>query len=283
MEPIISFLNHDLDIVMQKSLLALIKSELVMVPELLLEFRVYTNKDTLVKMGLQPYRYPLEAKAKAPKEAAKIIWLSFWLSFGLLLFPTIYLAQLNVGLLSLSFQQIIVGFLIETNVYLIFYFLTINLIYIILFIIALIGSKRQVNLAKTRKSSLLFTDRLLPGISIIAPAYNEEVSVVDSVHSLLNLKYPNYEVVVVNDGSKDQTLEKLIAAFNLERKHLSYKQKIGTKKFVHSMQLKTSLICSLSINKMVARLMPLTSELMSVVRSMSVGLTLIVSLKVMRF
>lgn len=147
-----------------------------------------------------------------------------------ILFPTIYLAQLNVGLLSLSFQQIIVGFLIETNVYLIFYFLTINLIYIILFIIALIGSKRQVNLAKTRKSSLLFTDRLLPGISIIAPAYNEEVSVVDSVHSLLNLKYPNYEVVVVNDGSKDQTLEKLIAAFNLERKHLSYKQKIGTKK-----------------------------------------------------
>ena len=181
MEPIINFLNHDLDIVMQKSLLALIKSELVMVPELLLEFRVYTNKDTLVKMGLQPYSYPLEAKAKAPKEAAKIIWLSFWLSFGLLLFPTIYLAQLNVGLLSLSFQQIIVGFLIETNVYLIFYFLTINLIYIILFIIALIGSKRQVNLAKTRKSSLLFTDRLLPGISIIAPAYNEEVSVVDSV------------------------------------------------------------------------------------------------------
>lgn len=64
-----------------------------------------------------------------------------------------------------------------------------------------------------------------PGISIVAPAYNEEVIIVDSVHSLLNLDYPNFEVIIVNDGSKDETLPLLIEAFDLEEVpyHYSYK------------------------------------------------------------
>lgn len=55
-----------------------------------------------------------------------------------------------------------------------------------------------------------------PSVSIVAPAFNEEVIISDSVHSLLNLDYPNFEVVVVNDGSKDKTLDILIKEFELE-------------------------------------------------------------------
>ncbi|ADD04716.1 glycosyltransferase family protein [Natrialba magadii ATCC 43099] len=56
----------------------------------------------------------------------------------------------------------------------------------------------------------------LPGIAVIVPAYNEEVTIVDTVQSLLNLEYSNHEIVVVNDGSRDETLEQLISTFELE-------------------------------------------------------------------
>ena len=52
-------------------------------------------------------------------------------------------------------------------------------------------------------------------VSIIAPAYNEELTISESVKSQLMLEYSLFEVIVVNDGSKDNTLEKLKATFNL--------------------------------------------------------------------
>lgn len=53
-------------------------------------------------------------------------------------------------------------------------------------------------------------------VSVIVPAYNESSGILNSVHSLLNLNYPEYEVVVVNDGSTDDTQEKLINEFELQ-------------------------------------------------------------------
>lgn len=58
-------------------------------------------------------------------------------------------------------------------------------------------------------------DDLAPPVSVIAPAFNEELSIVDSVMALLALHYPEHEVIVVNDGSSDATLATLIAAFAL--------------------------------------------------------------------
>jgi cellulose synthase/poly-beta-1,6-N-acetylglucosamine synthase-like glycosyltransferase len=59
------------------------------------------------------------------------------------------------------------------------------------------------------------TSSAAPRVSIIVPAHNEEVSIVDSLRSLLTLRYPYYEVVLVNDGSTDATLERLIEAYDL--------------------------------------------------------------------
>jgi len=58
---------------------------------------------------------------------------------------------------------------------------------------------------------------LAPSLSVIAPAYNESRSIVDNIRTLLSLYYNNYEVVVINDGSSDDTLDKIIEAYELEK------------------------------------------------------------------
>ncbi|WBU89112.1 glycosyltransferase family 2 protein [Cellulophaga omnivescoria] len=63
--------------------------------------------------------------------------------------------------------------------------------------------------------SKVMASPLAPSITIIAPAYNEGMNIVENVRSLLSLNYVDYEVMVVNDGSKDDTLEKMIAAYDL--------------------------------------------------------------------
>jgi cellulose synthase/poly-beta-1,6-N-acetylglucosamine synthase-like glycosyltransferase len=58
---------------------------------------------------------------------------------------------------------------------------------------------------------------LAPSLSVIAPAFNESETIIDNIRTLLSLYYNNYEVVVINDGSKDDSLEKIIAAYELEK------------------------------------------------------------------
>ena len=60
------------------------------------------------------------------------------------------------------------------------------------------------------------------------PAYNESVSVISSVKALLQLQYPQYELIVVNDGSTDDTLEKLIDAFHLQPFPEAYRERLPT-------------------------------------------------------
>ncbi len=57
----------------------------------------------------------------------------------------------------------------------------------------------------------------VPPVSILVPSYNEELTIIENVRSLLSLEYPEYEVVVVNDGSKDRTLQVLMEAFQLKK------------------------------------------------------------------
>jgi cellulose synthase/poly-beta-1,6-N-acetylglucosamine synthase-like glycosyltransferase len=68
----------------------------------------------------------------------------------------------------------------------------------------------------------------LPGVAVLVPAFNEAATVVDSVRSLLALDYPTYEVLVINDGSRDATLEALGRAFRLRAEETAYADRIGT-------------------------------------------------------
>lgn len=96
-----------------------------------------------------------------------------------------------------------------------------------LFLSVVVGS---LELYKHRRQemlkSILPSDYYLP-ISIIVPAYNEEVTVADTVRSLLALDYRSYEIIVVDDGSKDRTSEVLAETFDMHLVHRPIRRQIN--------------------------------------------------------
>ncbi|MEO6894131.1 MAG: glycosyltransferase, partial [Ginsengibacter sp.] len=70
----------------------------------------------------------------------------------------------------------------------------------------------------------------LPGISIVAPAYNEAANIVENVRSMLSIHYNALELIIVNDGSKDDSLQKLIEAYDLYKANIFVNEQIRTKR-----------------------------------------------------
>ena len=66
-------------------------------------------------------------------------------------------------------------------------------------------------------------------VSIIVPVYNEEMGVVDTVRSLFSLRYPQTEIIIVNDGSTDQTLEKTLRELKMRPINKIVRKSIETK------------------------------------------------------
>lgn len=97
-----------------------------------------------------------------------------------------------------------------------FYFIGINLGYFALNLISTVAILRYTRAHVLNKLPSAYSSFEMP-ISLLVPAYCEEANVVESLHSLLQLSYSEYEIVVVNDGSKDRTLEVLKAEFRLVR------------------------------------------------------------------
>ena len=84
-----------------------------------------------------------------------------------------------------------------------------------LFLAVVIGSSELYKKRQQEKlKNTLLQDYYIP-ITIVVPGYNVEVTVVETVRSLLALEYKLYEIIVVDDGSKDATSQKLIEAFNM--------------------------------------------------------------------
>lgn len=85
---------------------------------------------------------------------------------------------------------------------------------------------RHRRLSWIERSDRLLSSESLPRVTVLA--YNEEVTVVASVRSLLTLRYPNLEVVLINDGSQDETLQVLITEFGLTEVFPSFAATVGS-------------------------------------------------------
>lgn len=114
-------------------------------------------------------------------------------------------------------MDLMLRILLYINVFVFFYFVFVNLSYITLILFSYIQTRRSKEESDIFKLSGLFDTRLYKSISILAPAFNEEASIIESTRALLTLEFSDYEVIVINDGSKDNTLQKLIDHFNLKK------------------------------------------------------------------
>ncbi len=74
---------------------------------------------------------------------------------------------------------------------------------------------RQGRASRALQDMPQYATGLEPGITLLVPAYNEEAVIAASVRSMLQVEYPLFEIVVVNDGSKDKTVEVMIREFDM--------------------------------------------------------------------
>jgi len=109
------------------------------------------------------------------------------------------------------------------------FFFAINTYYLVLTVAGFWRTQRVFREVRRPDQRRLLRSPLTPPISVLAPAFNEEANVVENVRSLLMLDYPLFEVILVNDGSRDRTLGRLVDAFELRRSARSFERVLPCK------------------------------------------------------
>ena len=119
--------------------------------------------------------------------------------------------------------------LVDMQYIILTYFVVVNTFYAVLLFSAF--SEMIGHMRRTRGEARwrVLNSRVAPRISILAPAYNEEATVSQSVRALMALHYPRLEVVLINDGSKDSTMDVLIREFELKPIHPAHAHRIDSK------------------------------------------------------
>lgn len=115
-----------------------------------------------------------------------------------------------------------IRFLEISNHTLFWYYLASNLGYLVMLVIALKTSALHQRRLESHRLSWFTEAPMTPPITIIVPAHNEEASIRVNVRNLLALDYPALEIIVVNDGSQDRTLDELCTEFRLRQVRAVY-------------------------------------------------------------
>ncbi|MEI6277308.1 MAG: glycosyltransferase [Prolixibacteraceae bacterium] len=101
--------------------------------------------------------------------------------------------------------------------FILLYAMSIFLVYLILSILSGRELRRYFQTEKITNYDAILSSPFAPTITIIAPAYNESLTIVDNIRALLSLYYPNFEIIIVDDGSTDDSLDRIKTAYQLEK------------------------------------------------------------------
>lgn len=108
-------------------------------------------------------------------------------------------------------------YIVDFFTYVIFFYAVVLMGFSVFIAIYSIGeTRRHILISSFTDYNFLAKSEHTPSLSLLAPAYNEGATIIENVRSLLSIHYNNYEVIIINDGSKDDTLQKLIDVYDLE-------------------------------------------------------------------
>lgn len=113
------------------------------------------------------------------------------------------------------------------------YFFAVNSFFLFLILLAFPSIIQRFDQLKIEDLDRLLKSQSLPPISVLVPVYNEETTIVESVNALLRLEYPIFEVIIINDGSSDRTLNFLKREFQLVEVPKLTADTIETSKVLH--------------------------------------------------
>ncbi len=225
---LVQYLNTGSDENTQTQILALLSKLAKKNRSLRLLLFTYLHPSLYEKLSL-PTPKIKPPPAKPHMEKPQRVRLILLLVLVLTVLPLLIFIKELPNLVGLPFAQIWKLYIVRFNYLLIYYSLSINLIYLFILAISFRTAKVQHRLWNAKDTQLLFTKGVLPSVSIIAPAFNEEANIIESTNSLLNQHYPNFELIVVNDGSKDKTLQTLIDYFDLDKQDRIVPERLHTK------------------------------------------------------
>ena len=224
---VISFLNRNEDPQVESTLIELLSATIRDRAELTEEFALYAKESVLKRLRIRP-RIVEQKRGERVGEATRPILILIMIMTVVLAPPIAFVAFRWIGSEIMPTLSWLIDYVNGFELFFGGYAFALNMIYLgLLGAAAFAVVKQQANL-NLKPLSMLFRPAMLPSISIVVPAYREEATIVENVNSLVNLRYPDYEVIVVNDGSPDGTMAALIENFELERTDVFVHGYLGT-------------------------------------------------------
>ncbi len=102
-------------------------------------------------------------------------------------------------------------------------------IFLLLTYLAIRATRKVLQKEEIPTNNGILANAIVPGVSLIVPVHNTGGhNMVPTISSLFELQYPNIEIIIVNDGSTDDSLEWMIKAFELQKVHFSFPQNLAT-------------------------------------------------------
>jgi cellulose synthase/poly-beta-1,6-N-acetylglucosamine synthase-like glycosyltransferase len=119
-------------------------------------------------------------------------------------------------------RELAIGIVWYTDLFIISFLLLYNFLHVLFLWASFEDTRYWISRPLWEARERLQQSAFLPSITLLVPAYNEEVTIVESLRSLLRLEYPQFEIVIVNDGSKDDTVGVLERAFGFVRSEIDF-------------------------------------------------------------
>jgi cellulose synthase/poly-beta-1,6-N-acetylglucosamine synthase-like glycosyltransferase len=115
------------------------------------------------------------------------------------------------------------------SIFMVPYFLMVNIFYFLMVVVSFGAIIQYLRKHRFCDYKVIVQSEFTPPVSVLAPAFNESATCIESVNSLLRLNYATMEIIFINDGSKDDTLDVVIREFGLVKTQRLYIPTISTK------------------------------------------------------